>query len=321
MTQTQRKCTWSCASRTRAASVRCARPLRALVDMAFQACCGLQYLHDHGIYHRDIKPENILRTSDGQYMIGDFGISVIRQKSTSSSNGSTNALLNSSGISLEGVPLGIGTPLFMAPEHFDSGEVAVKQENKAALPAADVWSLGVTLVTLMTGRWPFESTRALRQTPRHVAAAAAEQFRAAIENSTCCESDVCRAAREDWGVVISQMLAVDFTQRPTASAVRKASKLLLRTGLCSECGNAVCSVPPSGLSSSLRSSTLPPSSNYLTVNRSDGEITAPAAAVGSGIAAVRHHNNNNNLNASANIAQTPSSTSTTSSSMSSSNVY
>ncbi len=101
--------------------------LRILLPIA-QA---LAYAHEHNIIHRDIKPANILLTEEGLPMLSDFGIAKLLES-------------NQSG-SLTGTGMSIGTPEYMAPEQW-TGQSG---------PQSDIYSLGVVLYELVTGRKPY----------------------------------------------------------------------------------------------------------------------------------------------------------------------
>jgi len=92
---------------------------------------GLTYLYDvHRIIHRDIKPSNILFNSRGEIKICDFGVS--------------GELINSIADTF------VGTSTYMSPERIQGAQYTVK---------SDVWSLGISLIELALGRFPFsEST-------------------------------------------------------------------------------------------------------------------------------------------------------------------
>ncbi|KAI6084625.1 cell division control protein [Hypoxylon rubiginosum] len=99
-----------------------------------QVLQGLQYLHDQGVIHRDIKGANILTTKDGKVKLADFGVS-------------TSTL---AGPDKEAQV--VGTPYWMAPEII---------ELCGATPASDIWSLGCTVIELLSGKPPYHHLQAM----------------------------------------------------------------------------------------------------------------------------------------------------------------
>jgi tRNA A-37 threonylcarbamoyl transferase component Bud32/Tol biopolymer transport system component len=102
------------------------RPLAERLADAAGAIAGLAAIHDAGIVHRDVKPDNMLRMADGRLVLSDFGLATDLPDSTM-------------------VSVFVGTPHYMAPE---------VREGDPATTRSDVWSLGVVLHEIFTGRRP-----------------------------------------------------------------------------------------------------------------------------------------------------------------------
>jgi serine/threonine-protein kinase len=100
------------------------------LEMARKLCAGLAAAHDKGVLHRDLKPANIMIDGRGQLLIMDFGLAEIAQK-------------------IAGNEVRHGTPAYMAPEQLTGKEVSVR---------SDIYSLGLVLYELFTGRRAFEAS-------------------------------------------------------------------------------------------------------------------------------------------------------------------
>ena len=96
-----------------------------------QVCQGLHRAHKQKLVHRDVKPDNILVTADGVAKLTDLGLVKIADEE----------------LNLTKTGRGLGTPNYMAPEQF--------RDAKNADVRCDVYSLGATLYTLLTGETPF----------------------------------------------------------------------------------------------------------------------------------------------------------------------
>src|SRR3712207_5203945 len=103
---------------------------RTAAEVALQTAEALHAAHERGIIHRDIKPRNILITDSGNVKVTDFGIARAADATTTSHLGDI-----------------LGTAKYMSPEQAMGEPVG---------PASDLYSLGVVLYEMLTGRVPFE---------------------------------------------------------------------------------------------------------------------------------------------------------------------
>jgi len=106
--------------------------LDEIVNIGIQTAQALQYAHQHGIIHRDIKPPNIIYSPEGSIRVTDFGIARIEDPN---------------GHQMTQVGEILGTPRYMSPEQV-MGQPLDGQ--------SDLYSLGVILYQLTTGRRPFQ---------------------------------------------------------------------------------------------------------------------------------------------------------------------
>ncbi len=106
---------------------RALHPSRAL-EIGMDLASAIAFAHSHQILHRDLRPANILVTKEGVAKVTDFGTSRV--------------------LEMQHVPFAptrIGSPPYMAPEHF----------RGRAVFQSDLWSIGITLYELLTGTVPF----------------------------------------------------------------------------------------------------------------------------------------------------------------------
>ena len=103
-------------------------PSDKAVDISREICMGLAAIHKAGILHRDLKPANIIIDSKGEARITDFGIAGIESE-------------------VQGNESRVGTPAYSSPEQIDGKEVTQR---------SDIYSLGLLLYEIFTGRQAFE---------------------------------------------------------------------------------------------------------------------------------------------------------------------
>jgi serine/threonine protein kinase len=110
-------------------------PIPQVIQIVRQCAEALEYAHGRGVLHRDIKPANVMLTREGQVKIGDFGIA---KRMTNEDTGTRRM---------------VGSPRYMSPEQVN---------NETVTAQTDLYSLGVSMYELLTGKPPF-TARGLSQ--------------------------------------------------------------------------------------------------------------------------------------------------------------
>ena len=135
----------------RLAATRGAMLLGEIADYLRQLASAVDYANQRGMVHRDIKPSNVLLDERGNVCLADFGI--VR-------------LFDSSNLAVEQTPTTLtttgkvyGTPAYMAPERF---------RGEPAVPATDIYALGILLYQLVTGQLPFKADNPLTLGIKHL---------------------------------------------------------------------------------------------------------------------------------------------------------
>lgn len=117
-------------------------PISRALEFGAQIADGIGYAHSTGLIHRDIKPQNMLIDTSGRVKVTDFGIA-------KSANAST---LTEAGITL-------GTVHYFSPE---------QAKGQAVMPQSDIYSIGVVLYEMLTGRIPFDSDNPVALALKHI---------------------------------------------------------------------------------------------------------------------------------------------------------
>jgi eukaryotic-like serine/threonine-protein kinase len=116
-------------------------PINVAIEYARQILSALRFAHRHGIVHRDIKPHNVLVDRDGRVKVTDFGIA----------RAGTSQMTETGSI--------VGTAQYLSPEQARGGEVDQR---------SDLYSLGVVLYELLTGRTPFDGDTPVEIAMKHL---------------------------------------------------------------------------------------------------------------------------------------------------------
>jgi len=116
-----------------------AYPVGEATRIVTEACKGLAAAHKHGLVHRDVKPANLLLAEDGIVKVADFGVAKRTETQT---------------MTLTQAGHLVGTPYFMSPEQCEGGQVDAR---------SDVYSLGATYYSLLTGKYPFQGSGSVVQ--------------------------------------------------------------------------------------------------------------------------------------------------------------
>lgn len=107
-------------------------PIEKVVEIIFKCATALDYAHREGVVHRDIKPSNILITKNKDVKIGDFSIAHVTKADVTHTQP-------------EGM---MGSPKYMSPEQLSEENISNR---------SDLFSLGIIMYELLTGRHPFEA--------------------------------------------------------------------------------------------------------------------------------------------------------------------
>ena len=114
--------------------------VKEATSIAIQVSMGLEAAHSHGIIHRDVKPQNIIISTDGKVKVTDFGIARAASSNTISSNV-------------------MGSVHYSSPEQVRGGYSDEK---------SDIYSLGITLYEMITGKVPFEGETTVAIAIKHL---------------------------------------------------------------------------------------------------------------------------------------------------------
>ena len=105
-------------------------PFNTVAELMYQCCKALEYAQAQGVIHRDIKPGNIMLQGEREIKISDFGAAMLEDSDST-------------------MVIGVGSLSYMSPEQITGDELTHQ---------TDIYSLGVTMSRLLTGRLPFQAT-------------------------------------------------------------------------------------------------------------------------------------------------------------------
>jgi serine/threonine protein kinase len=105
-------------------------PINTVAEIIYKCCKALEYAQSQGVIHRDIKPANILLQGESDIKISDFGAAIIENHEVTHVTG-------------------VGSPAYMSPEQI---------KDQPLTHQADIYSVGVTMYKLLTGKLPFDAS-------------------------------------------------------------------------------------------------------------------------------------------------------------------
>jgi eukaryotic-like serine/threonine-protein kinase len=125
--------------------------LRKLLRRFMDVCNAIEYAHSRGVLHRDIKPANIIVGKHGETLVVDWGVAKALGRAEPESNSGERTLVLSATSGTVDTLCGsaLGTPAYMGPEQ-------ARGELDRMGPWSDVYSLGATLYSVLTGKPPYE---------------------------------------------------------------------------------------------------------------------------------------------------------------------
>ena len=178
-------------------------PIQTVMQLMFKCCTALDYACREGVIHRDIKPANIMLTQDGEIKITDFGAALMMNTDETQADA-------------------VGSPAYMSPE-----QVA----NARLTHQTDIYSLGVVMFKLLTGRFPYhaDSTYALMYKISNEAALNIQDCRADIPDELAnivqrmMEKDLAKRYVE-WADLASDLAACVLPMEKTSRIIADSEK-------------------------------------------------------------------------------------------------
>jgi serine/threonine-protein kinase len=175
-------------------------PIREALRIARGVARGMARAHERGIVHRDLKPDNVMLDEESEVKVLDFGLAKRRVGEGFASHATETGRM-------------LGTPAYMAPEQWEARPVDAR---------SDVFSFGVMLYELVTGKRPFDRPIALLRDDAAPPSAIAAGVPPAVDRiiATCLEKDAAKRY-PDAGAIVQ---ALDAVTANSASSRRAAPR-------------------------------------------------------------------------------------------------
>ncbi|MEV0090330.1 protein kinase [Streptomyces sp. NPDC050738] len=217
-----------------------AMPADKALKITFDVLAALEASHEMGLVHRDIKPGNVMLNKRGTVKVMDFGIARAMQSGVTS---------------MTQTGMVVGTPQYLSPE---------QALGRAVDARSDLYSVGIMLFQLLTGRLPFDADSALAIAYAHV------------QEEPVAPSSINRSVPPAVDALVARALKKNPNERfPSAAAMGDECARVMSSGQTGAAPSVVVGSPPANSGSGVGSAVFPPVSAPMPSMPQQGAVQTP----------------------------------------------